>query len=241
MAADVPDKGSPHDRARIVRRYLSALDARKPGRSSARTAEAVAHRMHQVDTLLMSADPLQRLHLTQERIDLHAEHLRLNTAHGDFEQLEKAFVRVARAWGDRHDITYSAWRQVGVDNEVLARAGITPAPKPPRPQSNGAPAATPAKGATESSDGKDVDAALPKTERASGDGVTKPAPRAKKTTTSKKAPAAKKTAAATKAETTATGDGAAPAGAAASVEAADPEQTSSPEQQQLPAEAHLLS
>lgn len=225
MAADAPDKGSPHDRARIVRRYLSALDARKPGRSNARTLESVVHRMHQIDTFLLSADPVQRLHLTQERIDLHAEQLRLTNPHGDFEQLEKAFMRVARSYGDRHDITYSAWRQTGVDTDVLARAGITQAPKANRPQ----PAATeagPAKAEPVKAEPVKAEAepAPVKAEPAKAEPIAdgkpaeaapvKKAPAAKKAT--KKAPAAKKSAPAKKA-------------------------AAKPEQQRFPAEAHLLS
>jgi hypothetical protein len=126
-------EGNAHDRARIVRRYLSALDSHKPGRTPARTAEALQHRMHQVDIELLSADPVTRLHLTQERIDLHAEQLRLSSSTTELTELEKAFVRVARSYGDRHEITFSAWRQVGVDAEVLAAAGIKNT-KPARPQ-----------------------------------------------------------------------------------------------------------
>jgi hypothetical protein len=128
----VAEGGSAHDRARVVRRYLSALDAQRPGRGAVRTAESVQHRIHQVDTLLLSADPVQKLHLTQERIDLHAEFLRLTTGQLDMAELEKAFVRVAKAYGDRHDISYSAWRQIGVGSEVLAQAGIAQT-KPARP------------------------------------------------------------------------------------------------------------
>jgi hypothetical protein len=135
----VAEGGSAHDRARVVRRYLSALDAQKPGRGAARTAESVQHRIHQVDTLLLSADPVQKLHLTQERIDLHAEFLRLTTGQPDMGELEKAFVRVAKAYGDRHDISYSAWRQIGVDSEVLAQAGIAQT-KTARPAPGAAPA-----------------------------------------------------------------------------------------------------
>lgn len=144
MAGEV-QQGSAHDRARIVRRYLSALDAQKPGRSQARTQETLAHRMHQVDTLLLSADPVQRLHLTQERIDLHAEHLRLQSASNDFAELEKAFIRVARSYGERHDITFSAWRQVGVDAGVLARASITAPGRANRPSPAPAAEQAPAK------------------------------------------------------------------------------------------------
>jgi hypothetical protein len=125
-----------HDRARVVRRYLSALDAQRVGRSPAKTAESLHFRMHQIDTQMLSADPVQRLHLTQERIDLHAEFLRLTTGSSDMSELEKAFVRVARGYGDRHGISYSAWRQIGVDADVLSAAGIKPTTKP-RPNGNG--------------------------------------------------------------------------------------------------------
>jgi hypothetical protein len=98
--------------------------------------------MHQIDTELLSADPVQRLHLTQERIDLHAEQLRLVSGAADVAELEKAFVRVARGYGDRHEISYSAWRQVGVAADVLAAAGVKP--KPARLQPDKAAAAAPA-------------------------------------------------------------------------------------------------
>lgn len=140
MAPDTPERGGgrgdaalAHDRARVVRRYLSALDMRRPGRSATRTTEAISHRIHQVDKQLMSADPVQRLHLTQERIDLHAELLRLSAGvETDFAQVEAAFVRVVRSYSDRHGITYSAWRQTGVGADVLERGGVT-ASKTSRP------------------------------------------------------------------------------------------------------------
>ena len=230
MGQDVSEKGGLHDRGRIVRRYLSALDARKPGRSTARTAESVAHRMHQIDTLLLSADPVQRLHLTQERIDLHAESLRLQgvAGGGDFDALEKAFVRVAKAYGDRHDVTYSAWRQVGVDAGVLTQAGIHQQAKPARAPKAPEAAATP-------------DAATPEVatpEAATPEAATAPEPAAAKAPATKKRPAKKQPAAGHKSEAS-SGNGAAPKQVkkVAAKKAAEPK----PQQQQLPAEAHLLS
>ncbi len=152
--------------------------------------------MHQIDTALLSADPVQRLHLTQERIDLHSEQLRLTTsAGGDFEALEKAFTRIARAYGDRHDITYSAWRQVGVDNEVLGRAGITPAPKAARPQPAAKPAAEPAAEAAPAVAAPET-AAEPTAEKPKAEAKKAPAKKAaaKKTGPAKKAPTGKKAA-----------------------------------------------
>jgi hypothetical protein len=197
--------------------------------------------MHQVDTLLISADPVQRLHLTQERIDLHAEQLRLATAAStDFDQLEKSFTRVARAWGDRHDITFSAWRQVGVDTEVLARAGITPAPKPARPQA--APGAPKLVAPTAPPSEPDVTPAEPEAAPDASAAVagpeSKPAAPAKKSSAGKKTAPAKKAAASKEAAAAANGSPARPAKKAAAKVAPAAE---GPKQQQLPAEAHLLS
>jgi hypothetical protein len=34
-------------------------------------------------------------------------------------------VKVARSYGERNGITYTAWREIGVDPAVLKKAGIT--------------------------------------------------------------------------------------------------------------------
>ncbi|CAN5744950.1 hypothetical protein BH20ACT1_BH20ACT1_01390 [soil metagenome] len=120
------------DQERLVRRYLSALETSKPGRGVKRAADAVGNRITKIDELLVSADPLARVHLTQERIELHAEYVRItNGNHPDVSQLERDFVRVVRSYGDRHGITYAAWRQVGVEATVLEQAGIHKAEKKP--------------------------------------------------------------------------------------------------------------
>ena len=38
--------------------------------------------------------------------------------------VEAAFVDVAKSYSDRQGISYSAWREVGVEASVLKRAGI---------------------------------------------------------------------------------------------------------------------
>lgn len=120
--------------ARMVRRYLCALEASKQGKGPKRTSDAVGNRITKIDELLVSADPLTRVHLTQERLELHAEHVRLsNGNHGEMAQLERDFIRVARSYGDRNGLTYAAWRQVGVDSKVLDRARIRRAEKKPPP------------------------------------------------------------------------------------------------------------
>jgi len=43
---------------------------------------------------------------------------------GRFYELELQFVTSARSFSMRNGISYGAWRDVGVDLEVLARAGL---------------------------------------------------------------------------------------------------------------------
>jgi len=122
------------EQVRIVRRYLSTLDAQRPGRGPKRAAEAIANRLLKIDELLISADPISRLHLTQERIDLDAEAIRLgNGSEADLAELEADFIKVAGPYGERSGVTFSAWRQVGVEADVLEKAGIVRARKPGPP------------------------------------------------------------------------------------------------------------
>ncbi|HZN16509.1 MAG TPA: hypothetical protein VFB78_19750 [Acidimicrobiales bacterium] len=118
-----------------MRRYLSTLDSLRPGRGPKRAAEAIANRLLKIDEMLISADPVSRLHLTQERIDLDAESIRLgNGAEADVSEMEAEFIKVAKVYGDRTGITFSAWRQVGVEADVLEKAGIVRLRKPPPAQ-----------------------------------------------------------------------------------------------------------
>jgi hypothetical protein len=118
-------RGDTRELGRVVRRYLGALEASRSSRGKRRTIEGISARLLKIDELLVSADPLVRLHLTQERIDLHAELVRItNGQDPDLSSAEKDFVRVAKQYGEVAGITYAAWRQVGVDTVVLDQAGI---------------------------------------------------------------------------------------------------------------------
>src|SRR2546421_4860177 len=61
------------EQGRAVRRYLEALEAHKPKRGRKRTPESMQKRLTMIDERLGNADPLTRLHLVQERMDLEAE------------------------------------------------------------------------------------------------------------------------------------------------------------------------
>lgn len=111
------------EQGRAVRRYLEALEAHKPKRGRKRTPESMERRLSTIEDRLTDADPLTRLHLVQERLNLSRE---LSTADDgvNLAELEEAFVAAAEPYGRRKGITYSAWREAGVDPSVLRRAGI---------------------------------------------------------------------------------------------------------------------
>jgi hypothetical protein len=111
------------EESRAVRRYLEALEAHKPKRGRRRTSEGIEGRLRQIEEELLTADPLSRVHLVQERIDLENELASKEDA-VDLEALEDGFVHAAHGYGERKGITYKAWREAGVDANVLSRAGI---------------------------------------------------------------------------------------------------------------------
>lgn len=111
------------EQGRAVRRYLEALEAHKPKRGRKRTPESMQKRLTTIDEKLANADPLTRLHLVQERMDLEAE-LSATDDGVNMQELQDAFVAAAEPYGRRKGITYSAWRELGVDPSVLRAAGI---------------------------------------------------------------------------------------------------------------------
>jgi hypothetical protein len=110
--------------SKAVRQYLEALEAHKPKRGRKRTPESIKKRLDALDGLIDSADPLKRLQLVQERMDLTQELANMEDK-PDLGALEKGFTDAAKAYGARKGITYAAWRELGVDPSTLKAAGIT--------------------------------------------------------------------------------------------------------------------
>ena len=108
---------------RAVRRYLEALEAHKPKRGRKRTPDSMKRRLERLDAELASADPLHRLQLIQERLDLSSE-LAAAEEKIDLSALEDEFVAAAKSYSERKGISYAAWRELGVTPVVLKRAGI---------------------------------------------------------------------------------------------------------------------
>jgi hypothetical protein len=111
------------EEGRTVRRYLEALESSKPRRGRKRTPDSIKKRLDTIDNSLATVDPLSRLHLIEERQRLETE-LSHTGETVDLAALEKSFIKVARAYGERKGISYSAWRAVGVSASVLQQAKI---------------------------------------------------------------------------------------------------------------------
>jgi uncharacterized protein YicC (UPF0701 family) len=109
---------------RAVRNYLKALEENRPKRGRKRTESGITKRLEAIETQLESADPLKRVQLIQERMDLREE-LEGANRNVDMTALEKEFVANAAAYSDRKKISYAAWRELGVPAAVLRDAGIS--------------------------------------------------------------------------------------------------------------------
>ena len=107
-----------------VRHYLEALETSKPKRGRKRTPASIDKRLAVIETQLATADALSKLNLLQERTDLTNERSRVDQVK-DLSALEKQFIKVAKAYGERKGITYGTWRAAGVSAAVLQKAEIS--------------------------------------------------------------------------------------------------------------------
>ena len=108
--------------SRVVRDYLEALGSKKRGPGRRRTEDGIKRRLADINEELASARSLDELLLRQERRDLEAELASLSV--DDLQELEQAFVSVAKSFAERRGIVYATWRDVGVSAVVLTKAGI---------------------------------------------------------------------------------------------------------------------
>jgi hypothetical protein len=107
-----------------VRSYLEGLEISKPRRGRRTSQETMRKQLAEIETKLAPADPLQRLHLLQQKRDVETR-LRAPEGGNDLTELEALFVKVAADYGSRKGISYATWRESDVPAEVLKRAGIS--------------------------------------------------------------------------------------------------------------------
>lgn len=108
--------------ARLIKAYLGALGARRPGRPV--TRESLESRIASLEAKLAAeADPLRQVDLRQARLDAE-DQLALVGEVEDIAGLEAGFVEVAKSYSERKGISYAAWREQGVSAPVLKAAGV---------------------------------------------------------------------------------------------------------------------
>ena len=112
------------EEGRVVRAYLEALESRKVRRGRKVSPESIKKRIEAIDRDLGTAEPIKRVQLVQERMDLTDKLGAANPA-DDLASLEAAFVKAAKGYSTRKGISYAARREVGVPAAVLAKAGIS--------------------------------------------------------------------------------------------------------------------
>jgi hypothetical protein len=117
------------DEGRAVRRYLEALEAGQTRRGRRRTVQSIEMRLQQIETFIGRADPVSRVHMIQERINLREE-LEAAETPDELGALEAEFVRTAANYARRRGVGWAAWRAAGVSPAVLRAAGIRRAATP---------------------------------------------------------------------------------------------------------------
>lgn len=110
--------------SRAVRLYLEALEANRPKRGRKRSTETMQARFESIDADIATADPLRRVKLIQEKIDLESA-LGATEETVDLSELEAGFIQSAQGYSERKGISYAAWRQLGIAPAVLREAGIS--------------------------------------------------------------------------------------------------------------------
>jgi DNA-binding protein H-NS len=111
-----------------VRAYLEALGELKTHRTRPRREE-LEQRIASIQQQLANATSIQRLHLSQQRLDLEAE-LQVAPPTIDLDELERNFVKHAARYSTTNQISYTAWRENGVRPAVLKAAGIARTRRP---------------------------------------------------------------------------------------------------------------
>jgi hypothetical protein len=110
--------------SRAVAAYLEALRASKPKRGRKRTSESIERRLGVIDTELATASAIEELLLRQEQRSLLSELAGMEDQQS-IDDVEAAFVEIAKSYSERKGIEYMTWRDLGVSAKVLKQAGVT--------------------------------------------------------------------------------------------------------------------
>src|SRR4051812_18758825 len=109
--------------SRHVRAYLDALETNRPKRGRRLDPASVKKRIALIDGQLTQAGGFERLNLLADRASLEGK-LAGSDVTVDLSKLRKEFVKYAKSYGDRKNISYATWRAAGVSAQDLKDAGI---------------------------------------------------------------------------------------------------------------------
>ena len=108
---------------RAVGAYLEALEKNRPKRGRRPSKESIQKQLDDIKNRYESATPLQKIQLIQKRIDLEQK-LQSVTETQSATNLEADFIAAVESYSQRKNISYQAWREIGVPAAVLKRGGI---------------------------------------------------------------------------------------------------------------------
>lgn len=109
---------------KAVSRYLKAIEELKPRRGRQVTVESLQLELQDLEHKCATATPLKRVQMIQQRLDIEKAIADLEELN-DFAELEESFIEVVASYSARKQISYAAWREVGVPVSVLKQGGVT--------------------------------------------------------------------------------------------------------------------
>lgn len=108
---------------RAVRDYLAALET-SSRRGPKATPEKVSTRIAELEERIESEEnPARRVELIQERLD-NEDRLKDLEDQPDMDALREEFVDVVKEYSERKEISYTAWRELGVPAADLRDGGV---------------------------------------------------------------------------------------------------------------------
>ena len=114
-----PEAHEKNNRAKVVGAYLRFID--QPKRSRAQEEQSRKRRA-KLNEQINKASGVAKLRLIQERLNVE----RKVVAQDRHSVSEERFIEVCAAYSQENGISWSAWREIGVSEDVLRRAGLAP-------------------------------------------------------------------------------------------------------------------
>lgn len=117
------EAGRRRSQTATIRKYLGMI-AERPRNGYRADPERLQKKLEGVCAAMVDADPISRVKLVQQRMDLEQQLADIE-GESEYEEAEAAFIEHAWDWAQREGIGYAALREVGVTAAILDQAGIS--------------------------------------------------------------------------------------------------------------------